>query len=329
VTVERAPTPPLDETTGPGHTAGGGWRVWAMIGGTVLAAAALLSQVPSLSALWDTVRHATWWWLLLAVVFTLGNRVGYALALMGSVAQRLPFLRSVEALLAAAFSNLALPGIGGTAVQVRYLQLQGVDLASAVAAGAVLANVANVVVQGALFLVALLVSSADFDTGKIDVDNVVSVVLDVVALVAVVVGVLFGVARFRRRVLPPVRRGLHTVAAAMRSPRQIALLVVGNLMAVLMSTLCLWASVEAYGGHVPYWPLLVANVVVGTVASLIPVPGGNTLVSAVGLSTALVAFGLSETVAVAAVISQQLIATYLPALPGWFATNDMLRRGLL
>jgi uncharacterized membrane protein YbhN (UPF0104 family) len=329
MTAEPAPTPPLEEPMAPDHAAGGGWRVWAMIGGTVLAAAALLSQVPSLSALWDTVRHATWWWLLLAVVFTLGNRVGYALALMGSVAQRLPFLRSVEALLAAAFSNLALPGIGGTAVQVRYLQLQGVDLASAVAAGAVLANVANVVVQGALFLVAVLVSSANFDTGKIDVDNVVSVVLDVVALVAVVGGVTFGVARFRRRVLPPVRRGLHTVAAAMRSPRQIVMLVVGNLMAITMSTLCLWASVEAYGGHVPYWPLLVANVVVGTVASLIPVPGGNTLVSAVGLSTALVAFGLSETVAVAAVISQQLIATYLPALPGWFATNDMLRRGLL
>jgi uncharacterized membrane protein YbhN (UPF0104 family) len=329
VTGDPAPAPALDEPTGQTPAAGAAWRVWAMIGGTVLAAAALLSQVPSFASLWETVRQATWWWLLLAVVFTLGNRVGYALALMGSVARHLPFLRSVEALLAAAFSNLALPGIGGTAVQVRYLQLQGVDLASAVAAGAVLANVANVVVQGALFLVALLVSSTEFDTGKIDVDNVVSVVLDVVTLVAVVAGVMFGIARFRRRVLPPIRRGLRTVATAMRSPRQILLLVVGNLMAIMMSTLCLWASVEAYGGRVPYWPLLVVNVVVGTVASLVPVPGGNTLVSAVGLSTALVAFGLSETVAVAAVISQQLIASYLPALPGWFATNDMLRRGLL
>jgi uncharacterized membrane protein YbhN (UPF0104 family) len=329
VTDEKAFTSALDEPTGVEHPGGAAWRVWAMIGGTVLAAAALLSQVPSLAELWDTVQGANWWWLLLAVVFTFGNRVGYALALMGSVAQRLPFFRSVEALIAAAFSNLALPGIGGTTVQVRYLQLQGVDLASAVAAGAVLANVANVVVQGALFVVALLVSSAEFDTGKIDVDNVVSVVLDVVALVAVVAGVMFGIERFRRRVLPPIRRGWHTIAAAMRSPRQLFLLVVGNLMAIVMSTLCLWASVEAYGGRVPYWPLLVVNVVVGTVASLIPVPGGNTLVSAVGLSSALVAFGLSETVAVAAVISQQLIATYLPALPGWFATNDMLRRRLL
>ena len=71
------------------------------------------------------------------------------------------------------------------------------------------------------------------------------------------------------------------------------------------------------------------NIVVGTIASLIPVPGGNTLVAAIGLSGALVAFGVPETAAVAAVITQQLIATYLPAIPGWFATHDMLRHGLL
>ena len=96
-----------------------------------------------------------------------------------------------------------------------------------------------------------------------------------------------------------------------------------------MSALCLFSCVEAYGGSVGYWPLLVVNIVVGTVASLIPVPGGNTLVAAIGLSGALVAFGVPETTAVAAVITQQLIAAYLPALPGWFATKDMLRRGLL
>src|SRR5947209_6142795 len=60
-------------------TRGAPWRVWAMVGGTLLAAAALLSQLPSLSVLWDTVRDANWWWILLAVVFTLGNKVGYAL----------------------------------------------------------------------------------------------------------------------------------------------------------------------------------------------------------------------------------------------------------
>jgi uncharacterized membrane protein YbhN (UPF0104 family) len=248
---------------------------------------------------------------------------------MGSVAQRLPFLSSVEALLAAAFSNLAVPGIGGTAVQVRYLQLQGIDLASAVAAGAILANVANVAVQGALFLVALALASVDLDTSVIDVDRLAGIVRTVVILAGIVVAVAYGFPRFRKRTLPPTKRAWRTIATALRSPRQVSLLVVGNLSAAFMSALCLFASVEAYGGSVDFAPLLVANLVVGTVASLIPVPGGNTLVAAVGLSTALAALGVPDAVAVAGVITQQLVSTYLPALPGWFATNDMLHRGLL
>jgi uncharacterized membrane protein YbhN (UPF0104 family) len=248
---------------------------------------------------------------------------------MGSVSKRLPFLRSVEALIAAAFSNLALPGVGGTAVQVRFLQLQGVDLAAAVAAGAVLANVANVVVQGAMFLAVLLLSPHEFDISRLDVDNFGTVLIDVVLLAGLAMGILLGVPRFRRRVLPSTKRGLEVIGAALRSPRQVMLLVVGNLLAASMSASCLFACVRAYGGHVGYWSILLANVVVGTVASLIPIPGGNTLVSALGLSTALIGFGLSETTAVAAVITQQLIATYLPAFPGWFATKDLLRHELL
>jgi uncharacterized membrane protein YbhN (UPF0104 family) len=198
-----------------------------------------------------------------------------------------------------------------------------------VAAGAVLANVANVVVQGALFLVALLLSTASFDLGRIDIDDVVSTLMLILFLAGICVAVAFGIPRFRRRTLPPTRRGLDTIRTALRSPRQLSLLVVGNLVAAFMSALCLYACVRAFEGDVSYWPLLTANLVIGTIASLIPVPGGNTLVSAIGLTGAMVALGVPETSAVAAVITQQLVSTYLPAVPGWFATNDMLHEGLL
>jgi uncharacterized membrane protein YbhN (UPF0104 family) len=326
---------PMDSVSAPArdaaveHPRASRGKTIAMLVGTVLALAALLSQVPSLSALWATVEQATWWWIGLAVLFTLGNKVGYALALMGSVSLRVPFVRSVEALLAAAFSNLAVPGLGGTAVQVRYLQLCGVEIAAAVAAGAILANVANVVVQGALFLVALGFTTKELDLSRIDVEHIAGILRTVVLLAGIVVAIAYGFPRFRKRTLPPTKRAWATITTALRSPRQVGLLVTGNLCAAIMSALCLFACVKAYGGSVDFGPLLVANIVVGTVASLIPVPGGNTLVSAVGLSTALVAFGVSDTVAVAAVITQQLVATYLPALPGWFATNDMLRHGYL
>ena len=226
-----------------------------MVVGTLLAIVALLNQVPSLSELWDTVRTANWWWVLLAVVFAFGNKVGYALALMGSVSKRLPLLRSIEALLAAAFANLAVPGIGSTAVQVRYLQCQGIELAAAVAAGAVLANVANVVVQGALFLVALvpLLTTQSVDTSKLDLNDAAHVGARCHLPRRSLHRDRLRRAAVRRRTVPPTKRGIETIRTALRSPRQIVLLVVGNLMAILMSTLCLFASVEAYGGSVSYW----------------------------------------------------------------------------
>jgi hypothetical protein len=44
---------------------------------------------------------------------------------------------------------------------------------------------------------------------------------------------------------------------------------------------------------------------------------------------ALVAAGLSTEVAVAAVLMDQLVASFIPAVPGWFATNDLLKRDYL
>ncbi len=300
-----------------------------MVVGTVLAVAALVSQIPSGDDLWDTIDDPIWIWLGVALLCTVGNKAGYALALMGSTNLRPPFLRSVEAMFAAAFSNLALPGIGGTAVQVRYLQLQGADLAAAVAGGAVLANVANVLVQGALLLVTLLLGVPPLDTDALELGDAAAVLRTVIFGAACVVAVAFGVPRLRHRVLPPTRRAVDSIRSSLHTPRQVLLLVVGNLGAATMSALCLFATVRAYGGSVDYRDVLVANIVVGTVASLIPVPGGNTVTSAIGLSSALLVLGVPESAAVAAVLMQQLVATYLPALPGWFATNDLLRRGWL
>jgi uncharacterized membrane protein YbhN (UPF0104 family) len=101
------------------------------------------------------------------------------------------------------------------------------------------------------------------------------------------------------------------------------------VLATVMSTWCLALCLIAFGGHVSFWALLAANVGVVTVASIVPIPGGGTAVGTVGLSAALVSFGVPKEVAVAAVLANQLIFYYLPAIPGWFATRDLIRRDYL
>jgi hypothetical protein len=68
----------------------------------------------------------------------------------------------------------------------------------------------------------------------------------------------------------------------------------------------------------------VVNIAIGTIASLVPIPGGPTAVGAIGISGALVTLGVANEKAVAAVLTYQVVNTFLPAVPGWFATRDMI-----
>jgi uncharacterized membrane protein YbhN (UPF0104 family) len=107
------------------------------------------------------------------------------------------------------------------------------------------------------------------------------------------------------------------------------LLLVGNLVVSILYAACLLLCIKAYGGDVSFWSLLAVNISIGTIAPLVPVPGGGTAVSVVGLTGALGAFGVPHGIAIAAILTNQLVVTYLPAVVGWFATRNLLKQGLV
>jgi len=278
---------------------------------------------------WATVRGAEWSWLVFALVLSFASNVGYAIALQGTVPLRLPLGPTTELELAMSFSNLAVPAIGGTGMQVRFLQKMGVDLSSAIAAGGLLSVLGNVVVAIGLFVLALVIEPAHVDFGLLPTTGLIELTIGVVIAVILATAVVMGVPVLRRAVVPPVQRAATTIGTSLRSPRLLGLLIGGNVLAALLSTWCLQACLVAFGGHASFWALLAANLAVVTIASTVPVPGGGTAVGTVGLSGALVTFGVREDIAVAAVLANQLIFYYLPAIPGWFATRHLLRRDYL
>jgi undecaprenyl-diphosphatase len=297
--------------------------------GTLVAAAVLLVDVGDPSDVWATFRHANGSWVFVAFVLSFASNVGFAMGLQGTVPLRLPLWPTTELQVAMSFSNLAVPGIGGTGMQVRYLQKQGIDLPSAIAAGGLLATVGNLVAAVGLFGLALAVEPAHIDLSLLPTSGLAELTLAVTAAVCVAAAIIGGIPRIRRTVMPPVIRAASTIWAALRSPRQLALLIGGNVLASLLAAWCLVACLLAFGGHVSFWPLLAANIGVITVASIVPIPGGGTAVGTVGLSAVLVAFGVREEVAVATALANQLIYFYVPAIPGWFATRHLARRDYL
>jgi undecaprenyl-diphosphatase len=297
--------------------------------GTLIAISALLSQVGDPQTLWDTVTNADLGWLIIAILVSFATNIATAIALMGCVPVRLPLWRTSELQLSMSFSNLAVPAIGGLAAQIRFLQKQGADLASAVASGGILMNAGNIFVQIIMFIVAIALSPVSIKTGKIPVSSIESFVLIAVLVIVLVVAVILLVPKIRNMVTGPLKSAWTTIWTAMRSPRQIALLLIGNAINALMYAFVLLACIEAFGGSINFWTLLAINIFVSTIASLVPIPGGNTAVSAVGLSGALTAAGVSTDVAVAAVLTDQLVANFIPAVPGWLATKNLLDDGYL
>ena len=284
--------------------------------GTLVAAVVLLAQVGDPTEVWNTFSHAQWHWVVIAIALAFASNIGYAIALQGTVPIRLPLWRTTELQVGMSFSNLAIPGVGGLAMQVRYLQRQGVDLGSAVAAGGLLSTVGNLVVAIGLFALSIVIAPAHVDLALLPTSGLAELLVATIAAVSVVAAAIIGIPRLRRAVMPPVQRAATTILAALRSPRLVAMLLGGNVVAALLSGYCMLACLLAFGGHVSFFAVLAAYIAVITIASIVPIPGGGTAVSSVGLSGALVALGVREEVAIAAVLVNQIVYNYLPRHPG-------------
>ena len=289
----------------------------------------LLAQVGDPAEFWESIKDADWAFVGLAVALGLLTDAAFAVAFLGTVPIRIRLWPSVQLQSAMSFSNLAIPVGADVAVQVRFLQKHGLDLSSAVATGGLLSTVSEIVVQLGLFVAALLLSPDNLDFDFVDPDTLVVAGLVVAFVVIVGVAVVAGVRKLREAIAPPVARATRTMWDAIRRPSRLALLVGGNVAAQCLYAASLLACLHAFGGSVDYFTLLALNIGITTLASLVPVPGGGTAVSAVGLSGMLVTFGVPEATVAAAVLSHQLAVSYLPAIPGWFSTRDLIRKGLL
>ena len=304
-------------------------RALLMAIGTFFAIATLLSRIGNPSEFWNTIRDADW--LLVAAAFALGmlRDAVYGATFLGNVPMRIAIWPSIELQVAMAFSHLALPVASDAAIQVRFLQRNGVDIPSAIATGGVLSAVTEIGVQMVLFVVALRLSPDSLDFGHVDTGQLEIAIASVVFVIAIASALLFSVQRLRLLVAGPVRRAARTVWQAMKSPSRVALLFGGNVVAQLVTATSLLLCLHAFGETANFWTVVAISIGVGLVASVIPVPGGGTVVSAIGLAGMFVAVGIPQATSAAAVLTYQLVHSYLPVIPGWFATHDLIRKQLL
>jgi uncharacterized membrane protein YbhN (UPF0104 family) len=300
----------------------------------VLAAYAIITYFGGIN--WTQVKNdlkdASWAWLVLGFILAQTPRLTQAVGTLGSVPARLPYGPVYALQLATCYLNLALPSAAARmAISIRFFQRQGLSGAIAVASG-LINSFANNVVQGVLLVLLLLFSSAtiSLQLGSPSGDSL-RILWLLVGLLVLTVLIVVIVPRFRRAVVGAWGRwwpDLRSSLASLRASNKLLLLFGGNVATEVLFAASLGVFVRAFGYPLPLTTLLVINMSVSLLSTFIPVPGGMG-VSEFGLTTGLVAAGLPQETAFAAVLMYRIATFYLPPVWGFFALRWLQRNKYL
>jgi uncharacterized protein (TIRG00374 family) len=295
----------------------------------------LLPKLAGLNQTWGQLKHGDPLWLALGAVLELLSIGGYALlfgTVFGHGDSRIDWQAAIEIPLAgiAAIRLLAAAGAGGVAVTVWALRRAGMEKLVIACR-----MVANYVLQYSVYLGALVVCGLGLRWGLFAGQSPVG--LTVVpaafgAIVIVLVGSMGLVPRdFERRLQQLSRRSGRVGRLAARFATAPATLSAGVRTAAglvkerrigLLGAVAYWGfdiavlgvSFRAFGSVVPV-AVLIMGYFLGTLGSLLPLPGGIGGVEG-GMIGAFAAFGVPGSRALIAVLAYRAISFWLPTLPG-------------
>ena len=311
------------------------WASVLQVALLILALWVIVSAVTGLDVdqLTADLRGATWWLVAIAFVIAQTPRFSQTVSVLGAATRPVP-ARAVYLLqLAQGYVGLAVPtSAGRVAMNVRFFQKQGFTAGAALAKG-LLDSFAGFLVEATLLLGLLLLTpqTLHFDLDAPDLPEW-RTILGIVVLLGIVMAIISIALPARRRQLRDWARSLsadgHEALRGLSSPRRLPLLLGGNLATLLLFAAALGLFTTALGTSVSFADLIVITISVSLLAGLLPVPGGIGVVES-GLTFGLVAAGMPEDAAFAAVILYRLSTFYLPASWGYFALRYLERHHYL
>lgn len=295
----------------------------------------LLPKLAGLKQTWGQIRHGDPWWLALGAGLEALSVASYALLFRTVFARghaRIGWRATIEIPLAgiAAIRLFAAAGAGGMAVTVWALRRAGMSARLIACRMA-----ANYALQYSVYLGALVVCGFGLWVGAFTGQGPVELtllpaILGAAALALVgAMGLVPG--DFERRLSSLAQRSGRIGRIAAKVARLPATLGAGVRTAVgllrerrvgLVGAVAYWGfdiavlgvSFRAFGGGVPV-AVLVMGYFLGTLGSLLPLPGGIGGVEG-GMIGAFAAFGEPADRAVVAVLAYRAISFWLPTFPG-------------
>jgi undecaprenyl-diphosphatase len=287
----------------------------------------LVPQLADLPGLFRQIRDVEVQWIVPVIIASLATYAGAALGLACAIAQRVPYLPALGVSLAGSFVNRLAPvKVAGAALNIRFLQKRGTDPLTAIAGVGLIAmagGISHIVVTS----VSLLAAGQQQDGLPFTLPDTNLILLGAAAIL-ILVGVVLWVPRtaqlVKDKVVPALVSTKENLKSLAGTPRKIVGLFVGGMLVPVSYSLCLYFSVEAFGGGLSVAQVAVVFLTIGTIASAAPTPGGVGAVEA-ALIGGLTAIGIDPQQALASVFFYRLATFWIPVLPGWGAFTLLQR----
>ena len=274
------------------------------------------------------IRHADWRWTGVALVLSALTYAATATSMTGFVLERLRFIRTLLAQLAASFVTLVTPtAVGGAALNIRYLQRSGVSSGKATASVGAAQVIAFILHMLLLVIFAAITGAAQIHSLRPPV-WVYFVFAGLVVLLLAAMAVPRGRRLLRARMVPTLGQVVPRLLDLVHNRRKLAEGLGGALVLTVIYVLCLAACVRALGGALPIASIAVVYLTGSALGSAAPTPGGLGAVE-VALSAGLTAAGLGNATALSSVLLFRLLTFWLPVPVGWIAFNYLQRKQAL
>lgn len=351
---QTGPSEPLEEAEGAGHEEAGqeeemprahvtrkSMLIFALFVATALAFLYLvLPQLGGVKHTWDRLNDGDSWWIAVAVALQVGAMASYIAIFQGvhvPPGSRIKFRESYLITMAglAATRLFAAGGAGGVAVTAWALRRSGMPRREVAQR-----MIAFLVLMYGVYMVALIVCGVGLYTGLFPGEHPFAITIGPAIVAGVVILVATAVAfvpeDLEKRLdsdRAPVRwvKGLAAGPASVSGGIRFAghklrhpdLAMLGTVTWWALNIAVLYAAFRAFG-EAPPVAVLIQAYFVGMLANLLPLPGGIGGVDG-GMIGAFVAFGVSGSLALIAVLVYRLLSFWLPSIPGAIAYFQLRR----
>jgi glycosyltransferase 2 family protein len=261
-------------------------------------------------------------WIILALVASAITYCMSAIAVMGSIHQKLSFKSTVLVQLATTAVNRITPkGVGGFALTEQYLERSGlkrIEATASVAAMYAVGVLVHIVLLAGAFI---FVRPDNFRLGNLSATEVLigGGIILLISLSA------FLIPRLRRFIVNWSKELLIGIKRAFSRKDKFVQLVGGSAGITIAYAVALYCTLEGFGSAVPFASVLLVYLASNAIASAAPTPGGLGAIEA-ALTLALTALGVPIAQAITGVLVFRLATFWLPIAPALPAFHYVVKK---